>query len=65
MPRFTVIVTRDTTESAIVEMEAANADEAAEKAVIYSKDNRHIEWMQDETDNASRDHYVTGVEPSA
>lgn len=65
MPRFTVIVTRDTTESAIVEMEAANADEAAEKAIIYSKMNPHIEWAQDETDNASADHYVTGVEPSA
>ena len=64
MPRFTVIVTRDTTESAIVEMEAANADEAAEKAIEFSHDNPDVEWFQDDTPNASSDHYVTGVEPS-
>ena len=62
MPRFTVIVTRDTTESVIVEIEAENADEASEKAIDYSYNNPNIEWEQDDTPNASSDHYVTNVE---
>ena len=64
MPRFTVTVTRDTTESATIEMEADTEEEAAEKAIGFSYDNPHVEWFQDDTPNASSDHYVTGVEPS-
>lgn len=62
MPRFTVIVTRDTTESTSVVIDAADADEASEKALDISYNDPYIKWEQDYTPNASDDHYVTGVE---
>jgi hypothetical protein len=62
MPRFIVTVTRDTTESTTVEIDAVDADAASEYAIGYTSNNPNIEWEQDDTPNASSDHYVTGVE---
>lgn len=61
MPKFTVIVTRDTTESCEIEIEAEGQDEAEEAALARSKDSS-IEWEPDDTPNASADHYITGCE---
>lgn len=62
MPRFSVIVTRDTTESAYVEIEAASESEAEEKAIAYSRDNPNLTWERDDTPNASKEHYTNGAE---
>jgi len=63
MPKFTCIVTRDTTESIIVEVEAENDEQAESAAIEASQDPAHS-WERDYTPNASSDHYVTNTEES-
>lgn len=62
MPKFSVIVTRDTTESTVVEIVADSPQKAESLAITYSQDNPHLEWVQDYTPNASSDHYTNGAE---
>ncbi len=61
MKTYQVIVTRDTTESTLVTVEAENAEEA-EQAAIDQSYNPACVWAQDDTPNASSDHYTNGVE---
>lgn len=66
MPKFTVIVTRDTTESCEIEVEA-ESQEAAEQAGLQTALDfpGEQEWLPDDTTNASKDPYVTGCEEAA
>lgn len=63
MPKYRVIVTRDTTESITVEVEAAGEEEAQSKALDASYSGNYFgQWEQDDTANASSDHYTNGAE---
>lgn len=62
MARYSVIVTRDTTESTVVEIEADDAGDAEFKAAIFARDNPHQKWERDDTANASRQPYTNGAE---
>ncbi len=59
MPKYSVILTRDVTESCVVEVEAADQDEASDLALekLYETDDPH--WALDDTP-AKPDTYVTG-----
>lgn len=57
-----VIVTRDTTESCSMVIEADNEDAAAEAARLRSSSDDDLVWEQCDTPNASKEHYVTNVE---
>ena len=62
MKFFTVIVTRDTTESTILTIEARNATEASLTArELIQRDATGLVWEPDDTPNASSDVYVTDV----
>lgn len=63
MPKmFDVIVTRDTTESCTMVIEGETAEEAQQAALDRSYSDSDLVWEQDDTPNASSDHYVTDVE---
>lgn len=62
MARYSVIVTRDTTESTVMLVEADSEEEAEAKAIEASHDDLPITWIQDDTPNASKDHYTNGAE---
>jgi len=59
---YDVIVTRDTTESCTMVVEAASASEAHEAALERSYTYDDLVWEQDDTPNASKQHYVTNCE---
>jgi hypothetical protein len=59
MKTFDVIVTRDTTESCTVVVEADSVEEAHEAAVQRALTDIDLVWEQDDTPNASADPYVT------
>ena len=56
---FTVILTRDTTESTILTVEAKDGQQAIDKAL--ASDLSELPWEIDDTPNASSDVYVTDV----
>ena len=58
---YEVIVTRDTTESTVVQVRAASPEVAEELALAEAKGGSYI-WEPDFTPNASKDAYVTGVQ---
>lgn len=62
MKNWDVIVTRDTTESCTMVVEADSADAAAYAAIARSREDDALVWEQDDTTNASDEHYVTHVE---
>src|SRR5690606_12536961 len=51
---YSVIVTRDTTESVVLEIRAASEDEAAKLALEKAR-SPEITWEQDHTPNASKE----------
>lgn len=59
MPLFEIILTRDTTESATVQIEAATEDEANEAAL--TSDPSGLTWAVDDG-NIAQAPYVTGTE---
>lgn len=61
LKRYSVIVTRDTTESTTVEVEAETPEAAEEMARGQSYTGGYI-WEQDDTPNASKDHYTNGAD---
>lgn len=65
MAKYSIILTRDTTESATVEMQASSQEEAVAKAILWAKDNDWLEWKRDDTPNASKEIYATDCEISA
>ena len=61
MPKYAVIITRDITESTVIEVEADNhdaAEEAAHEALNQSSD---AQWEIDDGSWNKGDHYVTDV----
>ena len=56
MPRYRVVVTRDTTESAVVEVEADTREAADRAAIKQAQDSG--QWEQDDTPNASKHPYT-------
>ena len=59
MKTFNVIVTRDTTESVTLEIEAQDEHEAQELALRYVAGPNDIDWEHD--DNLPQPAYVTDV----
>jgi hypothetical protein len=55
---YRMIVTRDTTESCHISVRATSEEEAKEEALIHSREVVQ-QWAQDDTPNASKEHYVT------
>jgi hypothetical protein len=64
MQTYQVIITRDTTESTVIQV-TAESPEAAEAEALAASYNGRYTWEQDDTPNASGEHYVTGVEAEA
>lgn len=62
---FDVIVTRDTTESCTMVIEADSLDEAQQVGLDRALNDQDLVWEQDDTPNASSDPYVTSCEPAA
>lgn len=63
MSTFQVIITRDVTESAVIEVDAdtmAQAEEAAFEKLLASEDT---EWRLDDGSWNNGDAYVTAVDP--
>ena len=63
MKTYAVIVTRDTTESCVVKVKAEDptAAEAGAFDKVLAAPEDYV-WEQDDTPNASKDPYVTGVD---
>lgn len=60
MPKtYDVIITRDTTESCTMLIEATSLEEANHIALARSYEDTDLVWEQDDTPNASKNHYVT------
>lgn len=62
MPRFTVIITRDVTESTRVEVEAETPEQAETRAFEKLFNSADTEWELDEGSWNKADAYVTGVD---
>lgn len=59
---YDVIVTRDTTESCTMVIEAESPEAAQQAALERSRNDTDLVWEQDDTPNASKEHYVTSCE---
>lgn len=62
MPRYSVIITRDVTESTIVEVEAETPAQAETAAFEKMHESTDTEWELDEGSWNKGDAYVTGVD---
>lgn len=62
--RYSVIVTRDMTESTVVEIEATDQAEAQEKAKQFARDNANLTWEPDDNGNPG-DPYTNGAEETS
>ena len=61
MSAYNVIITRDTTESVVIEVDAANEKEAEEMAYNYIWHTENVvKWEGDDTVNGEV--YTTGIE---
>lgn len=63
MPRFTVIITRDITESTIIEVDADTREQAEEAAFEKLLASEDTEWRLDDGSWNNGDAYVTAVDP--
>ena len=63
MPRFTVLITRDVTESTSVTVEAADAKAAASAALKALSASSDAIWILDEGSWNSGDPYITALDP--
>jgi hypothetical protein len=62
MPRYSVIITRDVTESTIVEVAAATPEQAETAALEKLSESTDTEWELDEGSWNKGDTYITGVD---
>jgi len=62
MPRYSVIVTRDVTESTVVEVEAETPEQVEVAALAKLFESADTEWELDEGSWNKGDAYVTGVD---
>ena len=63
MPHFTVLITRDVTESTSVTVEAADAEAAASAAFAALSDSSDAIWTLDEGSWNNGDPYITALDP--
>jgi hypothetical protein len=63
MPRFTVIITRDVTESTVVEVEAETKEQAEAAAFEKLWRSDDTAWTLDEGSWNTGDAYITGIDP--
>ena len=62
MPRYSVIITRDVTESTIVQVEAETSEQAETAAFDKLHDSTDTEWELDEGSWNKGDAYISGVD---
>ena len=62
MPRYSVIVTRDVTESTVVEVEVESPEQVEAAALAKLFESADTEWKLDEGSWNKGDAYVTGVD---
>ena len=62
MPTYAVIVTRDVTESTIIEVEAGSMEKAEGLALEKLSDSTDAEWLVDDGSWNHSEVYVTGVD---
>jgi hypothetical protein len=62
MPRYSVIITRDVTESSVVQVEAETPEQAETAAIEKLHDSTDTEWELDEGSWNKAAAYVTGVD---
>lgn len=64
MPKFTVTVTRETTESTTIEVEAADASEAEDLALEQASADygANVEWSHDECSGMQSEPYTTNCD---
>lgn len=62
MATYTVIITRDVTESTVVEVEAATPEEAEDLAFQKLSNSTDTEWRLDDGSWNQGDAYVTAVD---
>ncbi len=65
MPRYSVIITRDVTESTIVQVEAETPQQAETRAFKKLFNSAETEWELDEGSWNKGDAYVTGVDETS
>ncbi|TAN69182.1 MAG: hypothetical protein EPN20_06180 [Magnetospirillum sp.] len=62
MPRYSVIITRDVTESTVVQVEAETPEQAETAASEKLFESTDTEWELDEGSWNKGDSYITGVD---
>ncbi len=62
MPRYSVIVTRDVTESTVVEVEAESPEQVEAVALAKLFESADTQWDLDDGSWNKGDAYVTGVD---
>jgi hypothetical protein len=62
MPRYSVIITRDVTESTIVQVETETPEQAETAAIEKLFESADTEWELDEGSWNKADAYVSGVD---
>ncbi|WP_096703334.1 hypothetical protein [Magnetospirillum sp. 15-1] len=62
MPRYSVIITRDVTESTIVQVETETPEQAETAAIEKLFESTDTEWELDEGSWNKADAYVSGVD---
>ncbi len=62
MPRYRVIITRDVTESTIVQVETETPEQAETAAIEKLFESTDTEWELDEGSWNKADAYVSGVD---
>lgn len=62
--KYSVIVTRDCTESAVVKINASSPEKAQEKALSMAikNDGADLEWEADDCSGMQSDPYTTGCD---
>lgn len=63
MPTFQVIITRDVTESTVIEVDAKTKEQAEEAAFEKLLGSEDTEWRLDDGSWNNGDAYVTAVNP--
>jgi hypothetical protein len=63
MARFSVIITRDVTESTIIEVDVEAEEQVEDAALDKLRDCVDAEWRLDDGSWNQSDVYVTGIDP--
>ena len=63
MPKYQIIITRDITTSATLDVVAENEEQAREETIIraWNSNDRDLEWQPDDVDWTHSEPYVTDI----